>query len=174
MENVMTLEKKKGFTLIELMIVLAIIAILAVVLIPKSQIFKSNSKNAGVTTNVNTVRGYLETTVTNNGGAYGYLHYGQLISKMKSDFNLSAPNNSKAGDLCPTDTTKTDEQLINPFAKRNASVVIISRGGSVTSASVNGNDASHEGAVVIYVYSDGYAVFGYDKGGTPTQPLKVK
>ncbi|ALU37000.1 type II secretion system protein [Clostridium autoethanogenum] len=175
MENVMTLEKKKGFTLIELMIVLAIIAILAVVLIPKSQIFKNNSKNAGVTTNVNTVRGYLETTVTNNGGAYGYLGYDQLISKMKSDFNLSASNNTNAGDLSPnSSTTNADEQLINPFAKGNASVVIISKTGSINSSISADTDTSHDGAVIIYVYGDGYAVFGYDKGGAATSIFKVK
>ena len=51
---------KKGFTLIELMIVLAIIAILAVVLVPKAGQMKDSARNAGVTTNVNAVRGALK------------------------------------------------------------------------------------------------------------------
>lgn len=54
------MKKIKGFTLIELMIVLAIIVILSIVLIPKASIFKNQAKNSGVATNVNTVRAYLE------------------------------------------------------------------------------------------------------------------
>jgi type IV pilus assembly protein PilA len=171
-ENVMTLEKKKGFTLIELMIVLAIIAILAVVLIPKSQIFKNNSKNAGVTTNVNTVRGYLESQVTNNGGIDSYLSDGDLKSKMASNFNLKVSGSS----LTPNSATNTNEQIVNPFDKSKASVVIIGKSGSIDNKiNMNSNEyKSHPGSVVIYVYSQGYAVFGVDNDGTATQILKVK
>jgi len=55
--------RRKAFTLIELMIVLAIIAILAMVLIPKAGGFKGQARNTGVSTNVNTVRAHLENKV---------------------------------------------------------------------------------------------------------------
>ena len=55
-----SLMKKKAFTLIELMIVLAVIAILAVVLIPRAGASRTEARLAGVTTNVNSVRSFLE------------------------------------------------------------------------------------------------------------------
>ncbi|WP_420808090.1 type II secretion system protein [Clostridium ragsdalei] len=171
MENVMTLEKKKGFTLIELMIVLAIIAILAVVLIPKSQIFKNNSKNAGVTTNVNTVRGYLETKVTNNGGADSYLNAATLKTAIASNFSLDSST------FVPTGSSSS-EQLVNPFDKTKASVAVADKSSGATNNTVDTVETSAsdgaDGEVVIYVCKDGYVVFGVDKGGDLTQTFKVK
>ncbi len=175
MENVMKLEKKKGFTLIELMIVLAVIAILAVVLIPKSQIFKNNSKNAGVITNVNTVRGYLETKITNNGGASQYLGWSQMQDAVKSDFGLTGRYQDFSPVTNATNAQK-DNQIVNPFGKDKVSVRVSNQSGSIndTISPRTNETSSHEGAVIIYVYSDGYAVFGVDKGGTTTQIFKVK
>ncbi|AZV55561.1 type II secretion system protein [Clostridium sp. AWRP] len=171
MENVMKLEKKKGFTLIELMIVLAIIAILAVVLIPKSQIFKNNSKNAGVTTNVNTVRGYLETKVTNSGGADSYLNAATLKTAIASNFSLDSST------FVPTGSSSS-EQLVNPFNKDNASVSVVDKSSDETNNKVDTVSPSstgvNDGEVVIYVCKDGYVVFGVDKGGDLTQTFKVK
>lgn len=167
------LKKKKGFTLIELMIVLAIVAILAVVLVPKSTIFKNNSKNAGVTTNVNTVRAYLETKVSNVGGNTTYLNRSELLNELKGAFV----------------TGNTSNQLFNPFTNANGSgqgkaYEVIDK----TSTSLTGNSnektvkshagsylvAAKKGEVIIVVYGNGYGVLGVDSGGSATQAFIVQ
>ena len=50
--------KDEGFTLIELMIVIAVIGILAVVLVPKVGSIKTSAKQAGIDVNMRTVQGY--------------------------------------------------------------------------------------------------------------------
>lgn len=53
-------KKKKAFTLIELMIVVAVIGIMAIVLIPKAGTARTEAKVVGVSANVNAVRSFLE------------------------------------------------------------------------------------------------------------------
>ena len=53
----------KGFTLLELMIVISIIGILGLVLIPKVGSFKNSAKEAGLYPNVETTRAYLESQI---------------------------------------------------------------------------------------------------------------
>ncbi|MBV4448396.1 prepilin-type N-terminal cleavage/methylation domain-containing protein [Clostridium tyrobutyricum] len=160
-------KKKKGFTLIELMIVLAIIAILAIVLIPKATIFKNQSKNAGVTTNVNTVRGYLETKVNNNEGSTSYLSAGKLQVSIRSSFGLDANNKPSS--------TSNEEKLVNPFDKEGKAVKVNDKTSkSIDNASYGSYNVSYKGQVIVDVYSDGYAVYGIDNDGSTTKLLKVK
>ncbi|MHB1653441.1 MAG: prepilin-type N-terminal cleavage/methylation domain-containing protein [Desulfitobacteriaceae bacterium] len=57
--------KEEGFTLIELMIVIAVIGILAIVLIPKVGTIKTQAKAAGIDTNIRTVEGYVQANINN-------------------------------------------------------------------------------------------------------------
>jgi prepilin-type N-terminal cleavage/methylation domain-containing protein len=52
-----------GFTLIELMIVIAIIGILSMVLVPKVSAIKTQAKEAGLDTNVRMIRAYAESKI---------------------------------------------------------------------------------------------------------------
>ncbi len=56
--------KDQGFTLIELMIVIAVIGILAIVLVPKVGTIKTQAKGAGIDTNVRMVQGYLQSKIS--------------------------------------------------------------------------------------------------------------
>lgn len=118
-------KRKKGFTLIELMIVLAVIAILAIVLVPKIGSTKKEARNAGVTTNVRAVQAYLENKLDSYNGTLpdaddlaSKLHDNFTDDKsMVNPFNKSADftykgETSAAADPCvyvTTDTTYTSD-----------------------------------------------------------------
>lgn len=55
--------KDEGFTLVELMIVIAVIGILAVVLVPKVGSIKTQAKDAGLDTNIRVVEGYVQSKI---------------------------------------------------------------------------------------------------------------
>ncbi len=57
-------KSQKGFTLVELMIVIAVIAILAAVLIPNSQKFRESAKEAGIEANARIAQGLTESMIT--------------------------------------------------------------------------------------------------------------
>jgi len=56
----MKFRNRKGFTLIEMMIVIAVIAILAAVIIPKTGIVQNTAKESGVEANARIVQGIVE------------------------------------------------------------------------------------------------------------------
>jgi len=53
-------KKQKGFTLVELMIVIAVIAVLAAVLIPKSNLVQNSARETGVLANARQIQGIIE------------------------------------------------------------------------------------------------------------------
>lgn len=152
--------KKKGFTLIELMIVLAVIAILAVVLIPKAGQAKNNAKNAGVTTNINAVRGMLEQKTGTN-----FLDTtDEVKTALASSFNST--------------TADADVNVVNPFSQKNTvtsdssvaqpAVYVVSAEPAATAL------ANLKGSVVVVVVTDSsYTIFGVDNGGTKINEVKV-
>jgi len=56
--------KDEGFTLIELMIVIAVIGILAVVLVPRVGSIKTAAKSAGIDTNSRLVQAYVQSRIS--------------------------------------------------------------------------------------------------------------
>ena len=57
------IKNKKGFTIIEIMVVIALIGILAAVLVPKFTGVKETAKNAGMLTNAKTVEAYVASVI---------------------------------------------------------------------------------------------------------------
>jgi prepilin-type N-terminal cleavage/methylation domain-containing protein len=62
---------KKGFTLIELLVVVAIIAILVSVVLISLSDARKRGNDAGVKSNLNTIRGVSELFYSNNGNSFG-------------------------------------------------------------------------------------------------------
>ena len=63
MNKMIKRRKDEGFTLIELMIVIAVIGILAVVLVPRIGGVKTQARMAGVDVNIRTVQAYVESRI---------------------------------------------------------------------------------------------------------------
>ncbi|MFA9398243.1 MAG: type II secretion system protein [Clostridiaceae bacterium] len=183
---------KKAFTLIELMIVLAIIAILAAVLIPKAVTFKTEAKNAGVVTNVKTIRCYLEPMAVYS--SYDSDDAKEIQTKLKSTFTIY------------NHTENIDNALYNPFTGKigymsnnidylyytgtkvnninhnylNGSFYLAifdctvkpKTTTQVTVPSVLDNSTlgkftkDNQGVTFVYIYSDGIVVFGLDNNNS--------
>jgi type IV pilus assembly protein PilA len=159
------LRKKKGFTLIELMIVLAIIAILAVVLIPKAGVFKNQAKNSGVLTNVNTVRAFLETKTGDSFIATNT----DLQAALNAAFN---PTGGSDGEIMKNPVSDSSSVVLTsaiPGSAVKPSIAIIA-GGSPTLT------ADYAGSVVVEIGTKEYTVYGLDNGGISkaTKTFKVK
>lgn len=59
------IKNKKGFTIIEIMVVIALIGILAAVLVPKFGDVKDRTRNTGMLTNAKMVEAYLASEIDN-------------------------------------------------------------------------------------------------------------
>ena len=88
--------RDKGFTLIELMIVVAVIGVLAAIAIPNYTSMKTHAREAGVKANAHTLQMAAEDFAAQNGGTYA------------SDFATSLASGIVIPDLVPT-------ALTNPF-----------------------------------------------------------
>lgn len=176
---------KKGFTLVEIMIVISIIGILSVVLIPKVGAIKIEAKNNSVRTNVSLVRSYLENRAGKDGAAYYKAMSG--ISKPTQEQIISAL--SSISENIKDDMTNrfsSGNPLINPFNNidtinysqgdvssnnpSSASVVLgysleepLPDKNSIIANSPSGTDFI--GDTVVIIYSTGYVLYGVDDSG---------
>ncbi|ACL21574.1 conserved hypothetical protein [Desulfitobacterium hafniense DCB-2] len=103
--------KDGGFTLIELMIVIAVIGILAVVLVPKMSGVKDSAKAAGVVTNAKSVEAYVAANIDRWSRASD--QDGTAISDLTAQF---------VGTTSPA--TNPKEKLNNPLAPTTAAVSV--------------------------------------------------
>lgn len=153
-------KKDDGFTLIELMIVIAVIGILAVVLIPKISGIKDQAKLTGVETNVRSVQDYVA---------------GQ-ISTWETNYNT--------GDAA-ADTSVQNAITTNFNTKGNADYLTNPLGGTtaigVASAAIpaNGSKAPSgtNGEVLIYVSgfaTNGIVIAGIDNNGDIMNEVTVQ
>lgn len=189
------MSRKKGFTLIELMIVLSVIAILAMVIIPNVGSVKTESKNQAVVSNAMLVRSFLE-----NRGTKDILTYNAAFASGNS---YSEAMGGTDGVLVKLKTAMTDyfsgsNAIENPF--KNITSINFTQGNvalnNPTSASIvlgytsnaddtlpSDNEAAKAampkgreflGDVVIMVYKAGYVVYGVDNTGEVSMASVIK
>lgn len=159
--------KEDGFTLIELMIVIAVIGILAVVLVPKVGTIKTQAKGAGIDTNVRMVQGYLQSKAS-NWASTGTTTSSDIAKKIATDFN----------------NLGTSDKMANPFSAGTTVYDIVNSSGGNDLASnaliilIVGQSVptEHKGAIVITLPTpstnilngnSSITIDGYDNAATP-------
>jgi prepilin-type N-terminal cleavage/methylation domain-containing protein len=103
-------KNKKGFTLLETMLVIAIIVVLSIFLIPKIGVVKDNAKAAGSDTNVRMLTGYIQSNID------------RYKSGQESTFETEIAN------------AFADDNLTNPYTKMVGFADISTLSGKNTSA----------------------------------------
>lgn len=179
--------RKRGFTLIEIMIVIAVIGILSMVLVPKVGAIKLQSKNKSVSTNALLVRTYLE----NRAGKDGISYHKSISENKTSAEALVSLVNNVASEM--SSKFYGSNALINPFTDANSVYPQgnVSSGTSSTNSSViiyycedtlpssnndiiNGSSlpkgTGFAGNVVAVIYSTGYVLYGLNNSGEIINP----
>jgi prepilin-type N-terminal cleavage/methylation domain-containing protein len=132
-----------GFTLIELMIVIAIIAILAAILIPNFLHARAEAQTSGCEGNVKMIATGLEEYAVDNHGSYG--PGGSVTSTL-----LGAPYLA----ITPKDPVNGSNYNVNTSPGTYGSYIISDTGGHDTTTTLNlpGNPG---GASIVYAQNSG-------------------
>ncbi|WP_058952989.1 prepilin-type N-terminal cleavage/methylation domain-containing protein [Clostridium tyrobutyricum] len=186
---------KKGFTLIEIMIVISIIGLLSIVLVPKVGSIKLQSKNKNVSTNVLLVRSYLDNRAGKDAGLYSdYLEsqniksqalervLGNIYNDMTSNFSennalINPFSGSKT--INKTETAAKNSSSLKPSILLYSSSDNIPKDSDIDNSSVLPKGIDIRGTTVVIVYggdveikgnekyvtNGGYVLYGIDDSG---------
>ncbi|HEY8909665.1 MAG TPA: prepilin-type N-terminal cleavage/methylation domain-containing protein [Desulfosporosinus sp.] len=154
MHEMIKRRKDEGFTLIELMIVIAVIGILAVVLVPKVGTIKTQAKSAGIDTNIRMVQAYGQSRITS------WANAGTSVSTIEADFQSAL--------------TGGTDLMANPFSRSTTVIpdsVTPAQPAVFTTTNVNyGTDGQTRpvlaGTVIIIPTSaSSISIYGVDSAG---------
>ncbi|MGE5633288.1 MAG: type II secretion system protein [Caulobacteraceae bacterium] len=109
------INNKKGFTIIEIMVVIALIGILAAVLVPKFGAVKDRAKDTGVLTNAKMAEAYVAS----------------IINDWTADNAVGAT--AGTGDMIEAINTyfgEKDNQLTNPYTGATAGAIVVESGSA--------------------------------------------
>lgn len=165
------IKKNEGFTLVELMIVLSIIAILAVILVPKVGDMKDSVRNQGVEANVNSVRAFLELQI-NDRIAEETLEGDRLLALLQNHF-------TDGNVISNPFTNGTDVDDWSEVGDLDHSVILYEyNNGSIANTLANNNltgtYAARRGQTIIWVCTNGYVVWGHGSDGDAVAYYTIK
>jgi len=121
MKNIQINHAQKGFTLIELMIVVAIIGILAAIAIPQYQDYIARSQVSRVMSEVGSVRTATENCMM-NGIAEANCNFGWTASNLLGAVNLQG-SGTGAGLVATIDATNNTASLVATFGGNASSAI---------------------------------------------------
>lgn len=170
MNEMIKRRKDEGFTLIELMIVIAVIGILAIVLVPKVGTIKTQSKTAGIDANIRMVEGYVQSK-----SSY-WASKGSQPSEIASDI-YKAFNNSSDRMANPFSSGTDIYNMITPTGSDVASNVLVINDftapvAPATTATVT-PPATTAGIILVsiplgsFTGTSAIQIDGYDNASTP-------
>ena len=132
MDNLTKKQKKKGFTLVELMAVVAIIAILAVVLVPTVKGYITRSKKVAVISQVRTVIGAVE------------IYNATASSPLDDDVKVNTlANEAKTGKL-------NDELTVKDISKLGGMNIGVARSINADSDALKNIELNNNGTILSY------------------------
>ncbi len=170
------IKRVKGFTLVELMIVIAIIGVLAIVLIPQASKMRTNAKLAGVQSNMRIADAQVEGIIADANDPTSFSN----MLQARTDGMVRNPMNTTISDSIIATTTTSGSittsmhgiVIYNPvsaFTDKPSADKVFSFDSNDPSKFSNANAA---GDVIVAPYGagggvDGVAIYGYDDVGNP-------